>query len=398
MKKLLIFLLLSFSFFSIYSETFRYKYDEGQKQRIEYNSKGFIFFNGKLEHEYIQNYKIISSILKITNNIAQIQEENYYYYNVTSKNSNSQIAQVKEITSVKYSKDQLGKMIVKNSDLLPVLRNVPYFPEEDIKPGYKWNSSGFEVQDYFIDKSLSISPIDVYYEFVGYENLNGKKVEKINYEFTVDITNTEKLTFDKRIVRLLGNSKTVLYFDNETGIRLKEEYERHYFMVIGPDFKVAEFIDEGTRIFHPVELLNKDKMIDEINKGLKDKKIENAKIEKDDKGLKLSLENIQFEPDSAVLTEYEKVRIDKIAEILNLYKGKSLMFVGHTTDRGTEEGRTKLSLERAKSVTEYLSKKGAIDPSRASYIGKGGKEPVANNSTEEGMKKNRRVEIYILEE
>jgi outer membrane protein OmpA-like peptidoglycan-associated protein len=91
-------------------------------------------------------------------------------------------------------------------------------------------------------------------------------------------------------------------------------------------------------------------------------------------------------------------RLDKVANILKKYKDKGLMIIGHTTDKGTEEGRKKLSLERAKVIIEFLKQKDAINLPKSSFGGKGGTEPIADNSTEEGMKKNRRVEIYILEE
>jgi flagellar motor protein MotB len=74
------------------------------------------------------------------------------------------------------------------------------------------------------------------------------------------------------------------------------------------------------------------------------------------------------------------------------------MIIGHTTDKGTEEGRRNLSIERAKVIMDYLVQMNAININKSSYGGKGGTEPIADNSTEEGMKKNRRVEIYILEE
>ena len=74
------------------------------------------------------------------------------------------------------------------------------------------------------------------------------------------------------------------------------------------------------------------------------------------------------------------------------------MIIGHTTDKGTEKGRLKLSIERAKVIADYLIDQEAINLLKSSFGGKGGKQPIADNTTEEGMKKNRRVEIFILEE
>jgi len=124
---------------------------------------------------------------------------------------------------------------------------------------------------------------------------------------------------------------------------------------------------------------------------LLDKKIENTTIEKSDKGIKISLENIQFMPDLAKFFDSEKEKLNKISEILKKYKNKNIMIVGHTTDKRSEEFRQKLSVARAKVIAEYLIGEGAIDKSKTTFVGKGGKEPIADNNTEIGMQKNRRV-------
>jgi outer membrane protein OmpA-like peptidoglycan-associated protein len=380
----------------IYPEVFKFKYVQGQKQRVECTIHGIQFINGVFQSEYDQVYKTISTVNRVENNIALINEENSYYVSY-AKNL---INEISKTVNVSYSRDQKGAMIVKNTSIFPTLRNIPMFPDEDMKPGYKWNLSGFEAQNIFEDEYVSLFPADVYYEYVGNETVNGRNCAKINYEFTIDIVNNGKMNIDKRISRVLGNSRTEMFFDNANGGKVKENYERHYFFIItdGTNSSAAEFVDEGTRVWYPVELMQKDKLLNDLNKELKDRKLNDTTIQKDDRGIKISLENIQFQPESSILLDTEKTRLDKIAAILKKYKDKGLMIVGHTTDKGTEEGRQRLSAERAKVVTEYLLKKDAVDPSKTTYLGKGGMEPIADNTTEEGMKKNRRVEIYILEE
>jgi outer membrane protein OmpA-like peptidoglycan-associated protein len=48
-------------------------------------------------------------------------------------------------------------------------------------------------------------------------------------------------------------------------------------------------------------------------------------------------------------------------------------------------------------VGSYLIEQGVRNPGRLFYQGMGARDPVADNSTEEGMRKNRRVEFTILE-
>ena len=145
----------------------------------------------------------------------------------------------------------------------------------------------------------------------------------------------------------------------------------------------------------PIEKLD-TKLQETLEEETKD--IEDLSITRDDRGIKLSLENIEFLPDSATLTTTERARLDKVAKVLQKYKNKASLVVGHTTDRGTEANRQKLSLDRARSVANYLIDKDAITSDNSQIMGKGGDEPLLPNTTAEGLRKNRRVEIYLLEE
>jgi outer membrane protein OmpA-like peptidoglycan-associated protein len=68
---------------------------------------------------------------------------------------------------------------------------------------------------------------------------------------------------------------------------------------------------------------------------------------------------------------------------------------GHTDNIGHEKFNQRLSIRRAQAIKDYLLKK-KIDPDRVEVDGKGLKEPVATNETEEGRAKNRRVEISVF--
>jgi OOP family OmpA-OmpF porin len=68
---------------------------------------------------------------------------------------------------------------------------------------------------------------------------------------------------------------------------------------------------------------------------------------------------------------------------------------GHTDSIGTDEFNNKLSLERAQSVVDYLKEKG-IAENRVHAEGFGALKPVAENNTEEGRRKNRRVAFRIV--
>ena len=70
---------------------------------------------------------------------------------------------------------------------------------------------------------------------------------------------------------------------------------------------------------------------------------------------------------------------------------------GHTADVGSLESQINLSQVRAKTIVDELSSRG-IDADRFLYTGVGGLEPLGDNSTDQGRRINRRVEIIILED
>ena len=80
------------------------------------------------------------------------------------------------------------------------------------------------------------------------------------------------------------------------------------------------------------------------------------------------------------------------------YINRSILIIGHTALAGSRDSRIKLSLGRAAAVAEYLIKENSINPVTSAIAGKGAEEPLGDNNTFEGRKKNRRVEIYIFED
>ena len=90
-------------------------------------------------------------------------------------------------------------------------------------------------------------------------------------------------------------------------------------------------------------------------------------------------------------------------DVMKAYPEMRVVIEGHTDDRDPtgECGRriknnTELSIQRAKSVKEWLISQG-IDPARMETIGYGESRPVDTNLTPEGRAKNRRIEIRRLD-
>lgn len=105
--------------------------------------------------------------------------------------------------------------------------------------------------------------------------------------------------------------------------------------------------------------------------------------------------NIEFEIDSAqIMPEYD-LDIAKVADFMKKYPGTTAVIEGHTDNVGTAEHNLKLSQARAESVVNRLAEKFGIEKSRLEAKGYGMTMPIADNSTEEGKQKNRRIEAII---
>lgn len=122
-----------------------------------------------------------------------------------------------------------------------------------------------------------------------------------------------------------------------------------------------------------------------------------SKVDPNGCPIKLVLKGSQFKYDSAELTIEAKNILDEVAASLNAYPEKNEVQVqGHTSSEGSTKYNLKLSQNRAKSVVEYLKKKGVTNKLSAKGFGKS--KPIADNRTEEGRSENRRVELIWIQD
>jgi OOP family OmpA-OmpF porin len=106
--------------------------------------------------------------------------------------------------------------------------------------------------------------------------------------------------------------------------------------------------------------------------------------------------SIEFETGSAVIKSSSFKMLDEIFESAVVAEGLKLGVYGHTDNVGTDETNQPLSERRADAVKAYLMKKGLTD-NRIESKGYGSEKPIADNSSETGRRRNRRVEIVLGE-
>lgn len=110
--------------------------------------------------------------------------------------------------------------------------------------------------------------------------------------------------------------------------------------------------------------------------------------------------SVLFKSNSAEIREDAKPVLLKIGDILKEYDQYGIEIIGHTDNlpviSGQYEDNDYLSAARAIETAQYLIEMKNLDASKLSFSGKGEREPVATNATEEGRYKNRRIEFRIF--
>jgi len=106
-------------------------------------------------------------------------------------------------------------------------------------------------------------------------------------------------------------------------------------------------------------------------------------------------EGVTFDVGSYSLKPQFRATLDKVAESLKQYPNSLIDVYGHTDSTGSDAYNQTLSENRARTVANYLTMQG-VSAARIRSQGYGETMPVADNATEEGRRKNRRVEIKIV--
>ncbi|MEQ8625625.1 MAG: OmpA family protein [Vicingaceae bacterium] len=112
-------------------------------------------------------------------------------------------------------------------------------------------------------------------------------------------------------------------------------------------------------------------------------------------GEKIILKNIFFETAKFNLKPNSKIELDKLSEFLKANDNLKIEISGHTDNVGNAAANKTLSLNRAKSVYNYLVDSG-VPTNRLEWVGYGEEQPIAENTTAEGKAQNRRTEFKVV--
>jgi len=155
----------------------------------------------------------------------------------------------------------------------------------------------------------------------------------------------------------------------------------------------SQIIDSKRALAEKDYLLVKQK--EEAEKKLDALRSKTISVYKDARGTILSMSDLLFEFGKADLKQELKENLAEIAGILkNLLTTSTVVIEGHTDNVGKADANKQLSQRRADEVKKYLEGRG-VAKTRLKSVGYGATKPVADNATDEGKAKNRRVELVI---
>ena len=393
------FIILIFPGPSAWALEFFYKYKTGDKYRIVSTVNHDIYVNRKLEYKAEIINRITMEITGVSGEKArhsatfQTAEKTVP---VNGRNTQTNLFLWSRDYPSEFEQDRLGYMTVGDQYFMPMVRNVPVFPARDLRPGDTWSAGGLEVHDfrdsYGIAEPYRI-PFTAEYIYLGERKWKEESYPAFSVSYRV-FFEPEPVKGNVYPQRILQASDQIIYWDTDHG--QAAAYEEHFRTIIYlSNGQVWEYRGRAEAEVIEAPPMNKEEIARDIADEIKD--IPDATVRVSEEGIVISLENIQFAPDSAILLTGERSKLDIIADILMKYPERDILVGGHTAMAGSVSGRFQLSLERAQAVADYLLGKKVRSHDRVVIRGYGADQPVADNSTEEGMRRNRRVEITILE-
>ncbi len=305
---------------------------------------------------------------------------------------------VDNIIEGSFSIDQEGNIERANNSYFPLLAGFPVYPEkQNLKPGYTWIASGEVFVDPLKKNKFTKIKFNCEYKYTGITQYKGIDVYSISAQYAMRYNRGEDPGGDPDLEKVSGSHKITIYLTAKDALpffiqdNIDDLYTYPNLVVSSKGFSHTWYYDVVPMKRDAV----KKEIIESIVKSTLDSK--DFEVKEKAEGISLSTNNIHFVPDKAELLPGEDKKVEIISNILKKIPDRTFLVTGHTADIGSKESQLDLSVKRAEKIAQLLKNSG-INGDRIIFTGKGGTEPAADNSTEEGRAKNRRVEIIILED
>lgn len=390
-------------------ETLRFKYKTGDSYRILSAVDEDVKVNGVKNHSAQIVNRVSVKITDVDGSGRGKHEASFMTTESSVSAASNETLHFGEEYKSEFWRDEKGVYEISDEYFMPVVRDVPILPENAVKPGDEWTAQGHEAHDLrrtFEIQSPFKVPFTASYKYLRDEKGVSSDSSKTEKTFQV-ISCRYNLFYESPLppdlskvaadfpVTTMGYSNQTIYWDNEKG---QIDHYTEDFRIVLETYLGDTYDFTGTAHAEVTEFerTSTKENAEEVEQKIKEMKIENVNVVQNDKGLTLSIENIQFKPNSSELADGEKEKLEKIAQIVSTFPN-DLLISGHTAKVGTPESCQALSEERADSVAKFLIEKGVRDKYHIFTQGFGERVPIATNSTVEGRSRNRRVEITIMD-
>ena len=295
----------------------------------------------------------------------------------------------------------------------PLLRNFPASPVQQLDQkdsGKKWTAESTIVVCPQQGKNPTRIPVLAEYQYIGKKKYNGSDTHYVKAVFALRYQGEDHLG-DADMLRSEGSRTADIYLDDRNRpLFIREKIDETFFYKDAETIRqrgfLLHFYDYGQHTVYndgsipATALLERSKnpvKTENSNKErIKDKGDGIFNVQETPRGILLNLKNLHFVADKAELLHGEDKKLDEIAAVLKTLTFKNLFVEGHTADVGDKSTQHGLSLRRAKTVVDELTKRG-IPSGVFIYSGAGGSKQIASNTTEAERALNRRVEITIME-
>ncbi len=120
-----------------------------------------------------------------------------------------------------------------------------------------------------------------------------------------------------------------------------------------------------------------------------------ARISREGNNIVLRLVGLTFPSGRADVEDQYRPLLEKVARAAGIFPRSQIVIEGHTDSYGSDETNLGLSRQRADAVSAYLTGQLGIQTFRISAVGYGETRPIANNETQQGRARNRRIDVLI---
>ena len=382
---------IQFTTVSIGAVILEWEIPENERLEIVRTATVDYLINNVLTKKYGERNIINLSCYKKENNQSSVKGD----FTVYQRNNDNGVFKILDTHYSDFIINSDGRFLVGDNYIMPNLRHIPTFTKKSVEPGDIWEAKGEILFNNLSTYNMIEFPVN--YKLLEIKTVNGVEAAVINYSFSINKILQNDSNNDIPI-KISGKNNGRLFWDikNKKPYLMDDQYTIAFIRVADYNKLImAEFrmgIETRYKMYTKTTPDEKNKVIREIKKLLPDES--GISVDEDKRGIVLRLGEILFDFDSYHLKGSTVSNLDNVTGlIMKNYKDREIVVEGHTDNVGKSDYNQKLSENRANSVAMYLREKGLGE--KLSYRGYGKEKPLFDNTTQEGRRKNRRVEIII---